>query len=88
MDNEEAQQLEVVTTEIVATETGFKLYKDFGVRALIASLSIVGFLVAIVVAISSNNMAALDKISILLMPIVITIINYYFLGSIVRDMKQ
>ena len=82
MDNEETQ-----SQEIAITETGFKLYKDFGVRALIASLSMIGFFVAIIIAIGSNNMNALDKISILLMPIVITIINFYFLGSIVRDMK-
>jgi hypothetical protein len=74
--------------EIVSIETGFKLYKDFGVRALIASLSIIGFLVITVVTISSNNTDVLDKISVMWMPVIVTIINFYFLGSIMRDMKK
>ena len=83
MDNEETQ-----SQEIAITETGFKLYKDFGVRALIASLSIIGFLIITVVTISSNNTDVLDKISIMWMPVIVTIINFYFLGSIMRDMKK
>lgn len=83
MNDEETQP-----QEAIITETGFKLYRDFGVRALIASLSIIGFLVITVVTISSNNTDVLDKISVMWMPVIVTIINFYFLGSIVRDTKK
>jgi len=68
--------------------TGSKLIRDFGVRALIATLSILGYIGISGIAVYRGDMSMLENISKIFMPIILAIIVFYFNGSTVRDASK
>ena len=67
---------------------GFKLWNDFGVRALIATMMVLGYIGSAVLAIYSGNEEMLTNVITIYSPIIMAIITFYFMGSVVRDMKK
>lgn len=66
----------------------FKLKSDFGVRALIAVLSIVGYIIVSGIAVYNNNLNMIEPIANLYMPIIMIIIGFYYTASMMRDNKN
>lgn len=66
----------------------FKLKSDFGVRALIAVLSIIGYIVVSGIAVYNNNLDMIEPIANLYMPIIMIIIGFYYTASMMRDIKK
>ena len=75
-------------TQEPTTETGFKLYRDFGVRAWIATLVIFGYITSVIGCVYTNNTNVLKELSIAIMPLVTVIIMFYFQSSFARDMLE
>ena len=62
-----------------------KLKRDFGVRALIATLMTVGYIGVSGIAAYNGNMDMLENISKIFMPIMMAIVVFYYQGSSIRD---
>ena len=75
-------------TEPITQETGFKLYRDFGVRAWIATLVILGYTISVIGCVYTNNMDALKELSIAILPVVTIIVMFYYQSSATRDMLE
>lgn len=75
-------------TQESTTETGFKLYRDFGVRAWIATLVIFGYIMSVIGCVYTNNMNVLKELSVAILPIVTIIIMFYYQSSSTRDMLE
>jgi len=68
--------------------TGSKLIRDFGVRALIATVAILGYIGISGIAVYHGDMSMLEDISKIFMPIMMAIIVFYFNGSAIRDVSK
>ena len=73
------------TQEPITQETRFKLYRDFGVRAWIATLVVLGYIMSVLGCVYTNNMDVIKELSVAVMPIVTVIIMFYFQSSSTRD---
>lgn len=67
------------------TDGKSKLARDFGVRALIATLSITGFILTTAIAVYQNNTDMIDPIMNWYMPLLMAIVACYFAGSIAKQ---
>lgn len=68
--------------------TGSKLIRDFGVRALIATMAMIGYIGASGIAAYQGDMDMLKAISSIYMPIMGAIIIFYYNGSSIRDASK
>jgi hypothetical protein len=68
-------------------ETGAKskLARDFGVRALIATLLIIGFVLITAIAVYQNNTDMIDPIVNWYMPLLLAVVSFYYAGSLVKQ---
>ena len=67
---------------------GSKLIRDFGVRALIATMAMLGYIGISGIAVYRGDMSMLENISKIFMPIMMAIIVFYFNGSAIRDVSK
>ena len=84
-DNMDEPENKTVTVTETTDGTGWKLKNDFGVRALIATISVLGYVGISAIAVYQNNTETIGNISKLFMPVVTSIVLFYFGGSIIRD---
>lgn len=70
------------------TDTRSKLKQDFGVRALIATMAMLGYVGASGIAAYRGDMDMLKAISSIYMPIIGAIIIFYYNGSSIRDASK
>jgi len=68
--------------------TGSKLIRDFGVRALIATMAMLGYIGISGIAVYRGDMSMLEDISKIFMPIIGVMIVFYFNGSAIRDASK
>ena len=73
---------------ITKEKKGFKLFNDFGVRALIATLVIMGYMGSVGYSVFLGNKDMIPVITTLYMPLVSIVIMFYFQASAMRDMKK
>lgn len=66
---------------------GFKLLNDFGVRAWIATLVIMGYMGSVAYTIFLGNKDMIPTLTTLYMPLVSIVIMFYFQASAMKDMK-
>jgi len=69
-------------------EKGFKLLNDFGVRALIATMIIIGYMASVAYTIFLGNKDMIPALTTLYMPLVSIVIMFYFQASAMRDMNK
>jgi len=67
---------------------GFKLFNDFGVRALIATMMVLGYIGSAALTVYTGNEEMLRNVTTIYSPIIMAIITFYFMGSVVRDIKK
>ena len=73
---------------ITEDKKGFKLFNDFGVRAWIATLVIVGYMISVAYAVFLGNKDVISALTTLYMPLVSIVSMFYFQASAIRDMKK
>ena len=73
---------------ITEKKKGFKLLNDFGVRAWIATLVIMGYMGSVGYSVFLGNKDMIPVITTLYMPLVSIVIMFYFQASAMRDMMK
>lgn len=73
--NKEVTTLE---EETPSKQTGFKLFRDFGVRALISTLLIIGCIISVLYAMYLNNSEMIKSIAAVYGPAITAVIVFYF----------
>jgi len=66
----------------------FKLKRDFGVRALVATGSMTGYILISGLAVYRGDVDMLENISKIFMPVITAIVVFYFNSSSIRDASK
>ena len=74
--------------EDILMDKEFKLKRDFGVRALIATLSMLGYILISGLAVYRGDVDLLENISKIFIPVITAIVVFYFNSSSIRDASK
>jgi len=77
-----------IIKEDIIMDTEFKLKRDFGVRALVATGSMTGYILISGLAVYRGDVDMLENISKIFMPIITAIVVFYFNSSSIRDASK
>ncbi len=72
---------ETTTTPTEEKPTGSKLMRDFGVRALFGTITLLGYIVITTIAVLSGTGEMVGTITNWYMPLIMAIVGFYFGGS-------
>ena len=81
------KRLTIIKEDIIMDKE-FKLKRDFGVRALVATGSMTGYILISGLAVYRGDVDMLENISKIFMPVITAIVVFYFNSSSIRDASK